>query len=109
MPMAELRLTTALPALSAELTDLLHEDGYPDLVDQVALLSIVDRCRCGDDFCATFYTAPRPGGAYGPGHKTILLSARKGMIILDLVRSEIKCVEVLDRPEVRAPLLEMFP
>jgi len=24
-------------------------------------------CGCGDDFCQSFYTQPRPEGPYGPG------------------------------------------
>jgi hypothetical protein len=70
---------------------------------------LVNRCRCGDDFCATFYTAPRPDGAYGAGHQNVVVETTEGMVILDLVKDEIKCVEVLHRPDVRKVLLAVLP
>jgi hypothetical protein len=96
----------AFPALAGELAELLQSEGQTDLVGQVALLRICDRCRCGDDFCGTFYTVPKPKGAFGRGHETVPLSAS---LILDLVDRRIVCVEVLDRGEVRRRLLELFP
>jgi hypothetical protein len=45
-----------MPALVTELEQLLQEEGEPALSAQVCGLHIVERCRCGDDFCATFYT-----------------------------------------------------
>ncbi|HZU42947.1 MAG TPA: hypothetical protein VE994_09770 [Terriglobales bacterium] len=55
---AETRLLLAntLPAFAAELQRLLTEAAEPELAAQVPGLAILDRCRCGDDFCATFYT-----------------------------------------------------
>src|SRR5206468_6841739 len=37
-----------------------------ELAETISALSVVDRCRCGDAFCAMIYTAPRPAGASGP-------------------------------------------
>jgi hypothetical protein len=107
-PETQLLLTTVLPTFAAELRRLLIEKGEPELAAQVSGLAIVDRCRCGDDFCATFYTRPKPEGAFGPSHRNVVLPPDEGTIILDVVAGEIACVEVLDRPGVREKLLEAF-
>jgi len=70
---------------------------------------MVTRCSCGDAFCASFYTAPKPRGSYGPKHRNIALEPNDGMIILDLVDEVIVNVEVIDRPDVRAKLELLFP
>jgi hypothetical protein len=62
-----------------------------------------------DSFCATFYTQPKPKGAYGPGHDSMDLDAEEGMIIVDIVDGNIACVEVLHRDEIRDRLLDIFP
>jgi hypothetical protein len=102
-------LTDTLPAFAAELRQLLIEQGEPELAAQVPGLMIFDRCRCGDDFCATFYTQPKPKGGYGPGHRNVRLMPDEGMLILDVAAGEIACVEVLDREDVRRKLDEVFP
>jgi hypothetical protein len=103
-----LLLADTLPAFASELQQLLIEKGEPELAVQVPGLAIVDRCRCGDDFCATFYTQPKPDGAYGPGHRNVRLLPEDGMVILDVVAGEIACVEVLDRPDIREKLVGVF-
>ena len=103
--MSDLALSRALPEFAAELELTLHSQGRADLASQVATLVLVDRCRCGDDFCATFYTAAKPDGAHGPGHSNLELESREGMIILDIVDEVIRCVEVLHRLHVqKAPV-----
>jgi hypothetical protein len=102
-------LIDAMPELAQELESLLVKDGESDLAVQVRQLHIVDRCRCGDDFCATFYTVPRPNGAWGAGHRNISLDCETGMLILDVVNDKITCVEVLDRDEIRHRLHEVLP
>ena len=102
-------LTNAMPELAQELESLLVKDGESDLAVQVRQLHIVDRCRCGDDFCATFYTVTRPNGAWGAGHRNISLDCETGMLILDVVNDKITCVEVLDRDEIRHRLHEVLP
>jgi hypothetical protein len=62
-------LTDTLPAFATELHRLLIEQDEPELAAQVPGLMIFDRCRCGDDFCATFYTQPKPKDGFGPGHR----------------------------------------
>ena len=105
----QLLLTDTLPALAAELRQLLTENGEIKLAEQVPGLMILDRCRCGDDFCATFYTQPKPNGAYGPGHRNVALAPEEGMLILDVVGQEIACVEVLYRNEIRQKLQAALP
>ena len=87
------------PRLAAELVVALREEGEDGLADQVGDLRVLKRCDCGDDFCQSFYTAPKPVGAYGPGHRNVGLSpSRPGYLVLDVVDGAIMYVEVLHRP-----------
>jgi hypothetical protein len=104
-----LLLRDHLPEFSEELRLLSLESGHPEVADQIAGLSLVDRCRCDDDFCGTFYTAPKPRGSYGPRHENLELHAQEGMIVLDLVDDRIQCVEVLYRDEIRSRLKLLLP
>ena len=97
-----------LPDLSRELAELLITACEPSLAVQIDDLEIVAKCSCSDDFCASFFTAPRPVGGYGPKHRNLELGAGKGMIILDLVDERIVHVEVLYRDDVRAQLVQLF-
>jgi len=97
-------LVDALPQLSHEMSRLLDEAGESQLSTQLEGLSIVDRCRCGDSFCSSFYTAPKPVGKYGSGHRCISLEPIDGMIILDVVNEKVVHVEVLYRDEIREKL-----
>jgi hypothetical protein len=101
-------LIEMVPALSAELQQLLPEQGEAGLAAQVPMLAVIDRCRCGDDFCATFYVQPKPKGAYGPGHRNVALDPDNGMLILDVVDDKIAAVEVLYRDEIRKRLFVEF-
>jgi hypothetical protein len=103
------RLNEVLPLLSQELEQLLKDAGEANLASQVSGLRILDRCRCGDDFCASFYTQPKPHGAYGPGHRNVLLEPAKGMLILDVVDGVIVQVEILHRDDIRQTLLAALP
>jgi len=102
-------VSRALPDFAAELGNTLRLQGRADLASQVPNLPLVDRCRCGEDFCATFYTAPKPEGAYGPGHDNVVVEVAKGMTILDVVNGDIRCVEVLYRPDVQRALFAVLP
>jgi hypothetical protein len=104
-----LLLIETLPQLARELEQLLKAQGELDLGAQIPTLSIVDRCRCGDDFCSSLYTQPKPEGRYGPDHRTLDLDAEKGMIILDVVAGTIAQVEILNREDVRRQLVAAFP
>jgi hypothetical protein len=54
------QLAEILPSLASELQELLSNHGEAELAAQISELAIVDRCRCGDDFCSSFYTLPKP-------------------------------------------------
>ena len=97
------------PALSAELQHLLFGQGEPELATQVPGLTVLDRCRCGDDFCATFYTQPKPKEPYGPESRTVALEPSTGHLIVDVVDGTVATVEVLYREEIRQKLLATFP
>ena len=100
-------LAETLPEFAQELQRLL-EAQKPELAVQVPILKIVEGCGCGDDFCASFYTQPKPNGAYGPGHDTLLLDTEApGMLILDVVDGVISFIEVLYRPDVRQKLVAL--
>ena len=109
MQKEKINFTDAFPAFATELRRLLEEQGELNLGAQVPNLLILDRCRCGDDICGTFYTKPKPIGGFGPGHRNVRLMPEYGMLILDVVAEEIACVEVLDRNEVRRQLDEALP
>jgi hypothetical protein len=97
--MAHLDLVSRWPVLAAELESALRAAAEPGLADQVATLQEVATCDCGDDFCQSFYTQPEPDGAYGPGHRNIVLSPDgPGMLVLDVVKDQIMYVEIVSRP-----------
>jgi hypothetical protein len=90
--------------LSPELGRLLHAalvaDGRLDLADSVEELEAHAACGCGDAFCTSFYTGPRPDGAWGPDHENLVYDLAGGMLILDVVDGTIRYVEVLHRPDL---------
>ena len=102
-------LADTLPELALELERLLAKAGKPDLAAQVPGLVIVDRCRCGDDFCSSFYTQPKPEGKYGPDHNCMDLDSDKGLVLLDVVAGTIAHVEVLNRDDIRTKLIAQVP
>lgn len=109
MNMNHVLLKEALPELAEELMQLLKKEGEEDLAAQVPELSIFDRCRCGDFFCSSIYTAPPPSGTYGPGHENIPLEPDQGWIVLDLVNRKIAHIEILDRDNIRQKVLSILP
>lgn len=104
-----MKLTEILPLLALDLERLLKNQREIELAAQVPQLAIVDRCRCGDDFCSSFYTQPKPQGHYGPTHRGIDLDAAEGVLLVDVVAGKIAHVEVLNRPDIRGQLLAAFP
>jgi hypothetical protein len=102
-------ITEVLPSLSLELQALLIAQGEPELAVQVPEMRVLDRCRCGHDFCGMFYVKPKPTGSYGPGHRNVELAPAKGMLVLNVVDNVIVAVEVLYRDEIRKKLVDEFP
>jgi len=101
MPWEPPLLSEVLPAFADEIHNLLVEQGEQELAAQVPTLRMVGRCRCGDDFCGTFYVRPQPKGAYGPDHRCVALEPKHGDVVLDVVGEKIATVEVLYRDEIR--------
>lgn len=95
-------LLDLLPDFASELDRALRADDADDLADQVRGLSITAVCRCGDDFCSSFYTGPRPDGPWGQTHRNVVPEVAFGMIVLDVVDDQIRYVEVLDRADVKS-------
>jgi hypothetical protein len=102
-------LAEALPQLAKELEELLKGQNEFELAAGVLELRILRRCRCGDDFCATFYTQPEPKEPYPPGHHNVVLNPERGMLVLDVLDGKIAGVEVLFREEVRSALHAILP
>jgi hypothetical protein len=102
-------VTEVFPEFARELEQLTASSERPELARDVASLSIVDRCKCGQANCAHFYTAPPPAGSYGPAHSNVMLDADSGLVVLDVVGDTIVAVEVLDRPDVKRRLDLLIP
>jgi hypothetical protein len=105
--MTKLRLDDLAPELATELETLFRQHNEPALADQARALEIVERCRCRDRFCATFYPVPRPAIPWGPDHSTYVLLL--GALHVDVLDGKIMCVEVLDRNEFREKLHAAMP
>lgn len=92
------RMADRWPSLADQFRRALLAEGEAGLAVSVHGLRVVEPCGCGDEFCQSFYTAPKPDGAYGPGHRNVWLDPPwPGMLILDVVQGEIVFVEVLYR------------
>ncbi|WP_158933140.1 hypothetical protein [Acidisphaera sp. S103] len=100
-------LRDVAPELEAELTELLVEAGEPTLAERMKALAIFDRCRCGDSFCASFYTVPKWTTPYPKGFRTLAL--RPGALHLDVLNSTIMYVEVLYRDDLKAKIHAVLP
>ncbi len=103
-------LRDTLPGFAREVEQRLREVGRPDLAGQVTRLRIADRCRCGDDFCASLYTEAKPAGGWRQLHETVpLRGGPYGLINVDAMMGRIVAIEVLFRPEVRRALEHLVP
>ena len=85
------------PLLANEITRALVSQGERGLASQVHTLPIVEPCGCGDDFCISFFTGPRPDRRWADegDFENIEVAVSTGYTILDLVDGIIRYVEVL--------------
>lgn len=100
------------PELAAEIEELLRAQHREALANQVPGLRIVERCHCGDDFCATVYTVPKPKGAWrihDANYENFKLDSERGTLILTVLHNKIAQIEILDRDEIRKKLNEIIP
>jgi hypothetical protein len=89
------------PVLAAQIDEALCSADELVLAGVWHDADVVQECQCGDDFCQSFYTAPSPDGAYGPGHRNVALDAPwPGDLVLDVVGERIMYVEVLYRADL---------
>lgn len=95
-------LFNVLTDFAAELAVALRAEDGAALADQLSERSITAVCACGDDFCASFYTGPRPDGPWGAQHENVTLETATGMVILDVLDRRIRNVEVLHRDDVKS-------
>ncbi len=100
-------LRDVAPELEAEITQLLIEAGESALAAKVVTLRIHDRCRCGDDFCSSFYTVRNRTTPFPSGFRTLAL--RPGGLHLDVLDTTILQVEVLFRDDFKAKLAVAVP
>ncbi|MGB6691992.1 MAG: hypothetical protein WBE76_29470 [Terracidiphilus sp.] len=103
------RLVEVFPEFALELEELLIRANRAELAAQIPELSIARRCRCEDDFCATFHTQHERERRSGRDFGHLELQPKAGMIILDIVSGHIAEVEVLYRDDVRRALHAVFP
>ena len=54
-----MKLGILMPFLAQELTQELTKIGEAKLADTVSQLDILERCDCGNQSCAAFYTAEK--------------------------------------------------
>lgn len=102
--MKNVLLKEALPEEANEIESLLFKDQWNDLANQISKLRIIDKCRCGDSFCSSFYSVPKPKGSWGPDYENIVLDSEEGDFILDIVDGKIVYVEILHRKDIKSTL-----
>lgn len=98
-------MVDVVPELAAEIERGLRASGDVELADQVAGLRMTKSCGCGDDFCASFYTAPIPEG---PSARKRVGLPLPNHLIIHIVEGEIIEVEVLFRDDLRSKIREVF-
>jgi hypothetical protein len=103
------KLSGDFPELATELTQLLKEEGEKELAITVSGLTVAERCRCSDDFCATMYMVRPPRQTWGRSHRNVSLDPKVGYLILDVLDQEFVGIEVLFRNEIREQLLRLLP
>ena len=79
------RLVELSPELGRFLHAALVADGRIDLANTVDELQAFEPCGCGDKFCTSFYTGPRPDRSWGPDHESLVYVLDGGMLVLDVV------------------------
>ena len=100
-------LSEIAPDFAAVLAAALRQQGDERLAGQVGALKVVALCGCGDEFCASFYTAELPRAAWPASLDTVLVEGETAgmMVVLDVVDGEIAYVEVVDGLELRPKLM----
>lgn len=84
-----------LPDVYAEL-EVVVEAGDPHLARKLDALTVAESCGCGDAFCASFYTGPRPRNGWSDegSHRTVTGSNQGLVFAMDVVDDTIRYVEI---------------
>lgn len=99
-------MVDVVPELAVEMERELRASGDVELADQVAGLRMMKSCGCGDDFCASFDTAPLPEGPSAKKRYGVPLSNHH--LIVHVLEGKIIEVEVLFRDDLRPKIREVF-
>jgi hypothetical protein len=102
-------MSEAFPEFTTELQGLLRDEGEVEIAEQVPDFRILERCRCGDDYCATMYAYQGRRDSYQPDYRSVSLHPKTGVIVLDVIEGNIIGIEVLFRDAIRKKLLEILP
>jgi hypothetical protein len=105
MPNESPLMLDVVPELAEEIERGLRDSGDAELAEQVAGLRMLKSCGCGDDFCASFRTAPVPEGPAGRKRWGIPLDNH---LIIHVLQNQIIEVEVLFRDDLRPKIRAVF-
>lgn len=98
-----------LPHVLAELEAGLREEGEIPLIETLPRLRVTEPCGCGDDFCSSFYTGPRPRHSWAEEGSARTIGIGGGTVFaIDVVDDEIRYVEIISGSEIRFRLAELF-
>ena len=101
------RLIEILPNIAKELEDVLFDMGEYKLAQTVDDLEVVDRCRCGDETCGTFYTVEKEMWQDKPVKH--LVPGCDGLYEVNVYNGDIVGVEILERDDVSEVLRKRLP
>lgn len=98
-----LYLVDALPDFSDELSRGLADLGHQELATSVKAIVIVERCKCNETGCITFYAVPKSSLTNKCRCKTAYPVVR-GLTCVQYIGQNIVWVEAVGRPDDRKKL-----
>ena len=100
--MHKIFLKDFLPDFVHELKYLLLRESMPDLACQIVYMQVdVDRCISSDDYFIMLCTGLQPLLGWGTGQTTIVLTPKKGNILLNVIGNDIIAIEVFFRNDIQ--------
>lgn len=97
------KLAQALPDFTEELSQGIASLGYKKLASSVYAIEVVERCKCDEPGCVTFFSVPKLSAPRPETCKRIVAPAM-GVTCIQYFERQIIWVEVLGRPEERQKL-----
>lgn len=95
-----LRLAQVLPELAKDLSLGVASMGHQKLAALVYTIEVVERCKCDEPGCVTFFCVPQRSAPHPDICQRIIAPAR-GVVCVQYVDQQIIWVEVLGCPEYR--------